>query len=45
MSGHESEAVCFRLPHREPLMIAIHEDHPLASQAVVVMRDLADEPK
>jgi DNA-binding transcriptional LysR family regulator len=44
MSGHESEAVCFKLLHREPLVLAIPQDHPLASRAAVAMGDLAEEP-
>jgi DNA-binding transcriptional LysR family regulator len=44
MNGHESEAVCFKLLHREPLVMAIPQDHPLASRAAVAMCDLAEEP-
>jgi DNA-binding transcriptional LysR family regulator len=44
MSGHESEAVCFKLLHREPLVVAIPDNHPLASQAAVAMSDLAEQP-
>jgi DNA-binding transcriptional LysR family regulator len=44
MHGHESEAVCFKLLHREPLVVAIPDDHPLASRAAVAMDDLAEEP-
>jgi DNA-binding transcriptional LysR family regulator len=44
MSGHESEAVCFKLLHREPLVLALPDNHPLASRAAVAMCDLAEEP-
>jgi DNA-binding transcriptional LysR family regulator len=44
MNGPESEAVCFKLLHREPLVVAIPDDHPLTSRAAVAMSDLAEEP-
>jgi DNA-binding transcriptional LysR family regulator len=44
MSAHDSEAVCFKLLHREPLVLAIPEDHPLAHRAAIAMSDLAKQP-
>ena len=44
MSGQESEAVCFKLLHREPLVLALPDNHPLASRTAVAMCDLAEEP-
>jgi DNA-binding transcriptional LysR family regulator len=44
MSAHDSEAVCFKLLHCEPLVLAIPQDHPLARRATVAMSDLAKQP-
>ncbi len=44
MNRHDSEVVCCKLVHREPLLLAIPEDHPLARQGAVALRDLAEEP-
>jgi DNA-binding transcriptional LysR family regulator len=43
-SAHDSEAVCFKLLHREPLVLAIPHDHRLAHRAAVAMKDLTEEP-
>jgi DNA-binding transcriptional LysR family regulator len=44
MNGHESEVICFKLLHREPLVVAIPDNHPLAGRAAVPMADLGEEP-
>jgi DNA-binding transcriptional LysR family regulator len=44
MNGHDSEAVCCKLLHREPLVLAIPDNHPLACRAAVAMIDLAELP-
>jgi DNA-binding transcriptional LysR family regulator len=44
MNGQDSEAVCCNLLHREPLVLAIPDNHPLAGQAAVAVRDLAKPP-
>jgi DNA-binding transcriptional LysR family regulator len=44
MNGHDSEAVCCKLLHREPLVLAIPDNHPLACRAAVAMSDLAELP-
>jgi DNA-binding transcriptional LysR family regulator len=44
MNGHDSEAVCSKLLYREPLVLAIPDNHPLANRAAVAMSDLARLP-
>jgi DNA-binding transcriptional LysR family regulator len=44
MRAHDSDAVCFRLLLREPLVLAIPDNHPLANRAAVAMSDLAELP-
>jgi DNA-binding transcriptional LysR family regulator len=44
MRAHDSEAVCFRLLHREPLLLAMPEDHRLVDRGPVAMEDLVKEP-
>jgi DNA-binding transcriptional LysR family regulator len=44
MRAHDSEAVCFRLLHREPLLLAMPEDHRLVDGEPVAMEDLVKEP-
>jgi DNA-binding transcriptional LysR family regulator len=43
-SAHDSEAVCCKLLHREPLVLAIPHDHRLAHKAAVASKELAEEP-
>jgi DNA-binding transcriptional LysR family regulator len=43
MNGHDSEAVCSRLLHREPLVLAVPDNHPLANRAALAMTDLAEQ--
>jgi DNA-binding transcriptional LysR family regulator len=44
VSGHDSEAVCFRLLHREPLVLVVPDNHPLANRAAVAIEELVKEP-
>jgi DNA-binding transcriptional LysR family regulator len=44
MRAHDSEAVCFRLLHREPLLLAMPDDHRLADRGPVALEDLFKEP-
>lgn len=40
----EDEIVCRKIISREPLVVALPESHPLASEPTVRMRMIADEP-
>jgi DNA-binding transcriptional LysR family regulator len=44
MNRHESEAVCSKLLSREPLVLAVPNNHPLADRAAVTITDLAGQP-
>jgi LysR family transcriptional regulator, benzoate and cis,cis-muconate-responsive activator of ben and cat genes len=43
MNGHDSETVCSKLLHREPLVLAVPDNHPLANRAALAMTDLAEQ--
>jgi DNA-binding transcriptional LysR family regulator len=44
MRAHDSEAICFRLLHREPLLLAMPEDHRLVDRGPVAMEEVVKEP-